>query len=105
MVWLVYFKCIIGWHTIHPDIFNEINAQPIYGIYNDYNKGLIEAIKYNLNNCCDVDSKLFEEYKNNIDNINNIDKLKILHKKIIKSLNPAKYTYKYCDIKEFDIIN
>lgn len=104
MVYLVHYKYIAGWHTINSDIFYEINSKPIYGIYNDYRKGLIEAITFNIKN--HSNSYIMSLYsEDNLPNfiVFNMDELKDLHIKIMNSLEGDKYTIKYCDIKELSI--
>lgn len=103
MVYLVYYKYVPGWHTIHQEIFYEINNKPIHKIYNNNQKALIEAIRYNIKNNCDID--IYPEYYNKNKpielNIFNIGELEKLHKQLINLFDGTKYTYKYCDIKEW----
>lgn len=103
MVYLVYYKYVPGWHTIHPDIFYEINNEPIHLIYNNYQKALMEAIRYNIKNNCDID--IHPEYYNKNKpmelDIFTIGELEKLHKQLINLFDGTKYTYKYCDIKEW----
>ena len=105
MVWLVYYEYVPGWHTIHPEIFYEINKEPIHQIYNNYQKALIKAITYNIKNIYDIDA--YPEYYNKNKPIDlkafTISELEKLHNKLINSLESTKYTYKYCDIKEWNI--
>jgi hypothetical protein len=105
MVWLVYYKYVPGWHTIHPDIFHEINNEPIHQMYNNCQKVLMEAITYNIMNIYDIDA--YPEYYNENKPIKlnsfTIDELEKLHIKLINSLEGIKYTYKYCDIMEWSI--
>lgn len=107
MVYLVYYKYVPGWHTIHPDIFYEINNEPIHLIYNNYQKALMEAVRYNIKNIYDIVT--YPEYYNGNKLIEletfTISELEKLHIKLINSLKCEKYTYKYCDIKEYTIEN
>ena len=103
MVWLVYYKYVPGWHTIHPDIFYEINNEPIHLIYNNYQKALMEAVRYNIKNNYDIDA--YPEYYNGNNPMKldtfTIGELEKLHIKLINSLKDNKYTYKYCDVIEW----
>lgn len=88
MVYVVYYKYNLGWKTHRPDILEELNKEPILGLYSNYNQALKKAIEYNIKYYYDSDEELLELNKLNIsiDNINTytLYELEIIYNKLNK---------------------
>lgn len=111
MVYLVYYKYISGWKTTDKEIFEEINKEPILGIYTNYHKALLQAnewnIKYHLEDI--LEHGEYYGFDNNkiVLDIYSPYELEILYNKMIKEFESKtyKYTFKYCVFKEWSIEN